>query len=79
MRTMTGARGKGVSNEAREFHGVRVSSANAGFALSPAEPEWLQTSTVRGDDDERSVAGYVLDPAIRFEDWSSGDEWTGRW
>jgi hypothetical protein len=37
MRTMTGARGEGIGNEAGKFRGVRVDSAKALFALALAE------------------------------------------
>jgi|SRR5687768_11064617 len=78
MRAMTSARGEGIGNEARESHRVRVVSIDAGSALSLGKPEWPRASAMRRDDDERSVTGYVFDPAIGFEDWSSADEWTGR-
>jgi hypothetical protein len=78
MRTTTGARDEGIDNEVREFLGVRVDSTKAGFALSLRKPEWPEASAMWRDNDEWSVARYVFDPAIRFEDWSSADEWTGR-
>src|SRR5688572_30589033 len=64
MRAMTSARGEGIGNEARESHRVRVVSIDAGSALSLGKPEWPRASAMRRDDDERSVTGYVFDPAI---------------